>query len=83
MSDESDTKFMLMPHEHTGSERTCADDQCTRGIGGNKWPNESFVDLLDNGKILCDGCGKSLRYARKKAVQRGEPIESAIQTFYL
>lgn len=75
-----ETRQMLMPHEHNGSERECADDQCTRLIGGAKWPRNCFIDLLTNGQILCDNCGKCLRYARKMAVRRGEPIESALQT---
>jgi len=45
----------------------CADLKCTRAI----LPGVVvFVDV--GGRVFCEGCGKALRYHRKKAAQRGE-----------
>lgn len=79
--------YKLLPHEYTGPAKQCEDEICTRLIGQrlvNKQvviEKECFLDLLNDGAMLCDNCGKCLRYARKHAVRRGEPIESATQNF--
>lgn len=45
----------------------CADNRCTRAL----LPGVVlFVDV--DGRVFCEGCGKALRYHRKKAAQRGE-----------
>lgn len=36
-----------------------------------------YLDTVKNNRALCDQCGQCLRYARKKAHERGEPLESA------
>ena len=83
----STDNYKLIPHEYTGPAKICADELCTRKIGHyriNKQmviTKECFLDLLNDGSMLCDNCGKCLRYARKCAVRRGEPIESATQNF--
>lgn len=73
---ETETQFMLMPHVRGGSEGKCADEMCPRQV---KNGDSCYIDLLNDGAILCDNCGKCLRYARKCAVRRGEPIETATQ----
>ena len=74
--EETETRFMLMPHVRRGSEGDCADDVCTRKVMDG---DNCFIDLLNNGAVLCEICGKCLRYARKCADRRGEPIETATQ----
>lgn len=49
----------------------CCFDKCHRGINTL---DKYFLDILHN-KVYCHQCGICLRYARKKAAQRGEPIE--------
>jgi len=73
---ELETKFMLMPHSYSGESKQCGDEICDREI---KTGYSCFIDLLNNGVILCDVCGKCLRYARKKATERGERFEAASQ----
>lgn len=59
---------------------TCADPRCRRPIGHEQ---ECFVDTTsEEGEILCDSCGKCLRYARKKASERGETEKVTIQNLY-
>ena len=70
-------QLMILSSTHHGESKSCSDDICPKLI---KNENECFIDLLNNGQILCDTCGKCLRYARKCAVRRGESLESAQQT---
>ena len=71
---EGETRFGIKPFVHGSEiETDCSDNLCPRKI--NKSEN-CFLDLL-SGEMLCEQCGKCLRYARKKAHQRGEPIETA------
>lgn len=58
----------------------CRDDLCERkGEEKGIRPGETyFLDTLTK-RAYCDACGKCLRYARKKAVERGEEIRSATQ----
>lgn len=83
----SEDNYKLLPHEYTGPVKECSDEKCYRKIGQylvNKQvviTKECFLDLLNDGAMLCDNCGKCLRYARKHAVRRGEPIESATLDF--
>ena len=70
-------QFKLLEQTFSGSQKWCADRKCPRLIKSGEM---CFIDLLtDNADVLCEGCGKCLRYARKKAVSRGEPLESATQ----
>jgi hypothetical protein len=48
----------------------CADEKCPRAI----LPGDSCL-FDEDGRIFCEGCGKALRYHRKKAAQRGELYE--------
>ena len=48
----------------------CYDVKCVRV---NELGDTILVDL--DGRVFCEGCGKSLRYFRKKAAQRGEAYE--------
>lgn len=56
-----------------GTEFQCHDRLCFTKVENG---DEYFIDILKD-KMYCLQCGKCLRYARKKAAQRGEPIESA------
>jgi hypothetical protein len=58
-----------------GARIPCSDSLCPRKI---KRGEECFHDGVSR-KILCGGCGKALRYRRKKAARRGEPIEKVTQ----
>jgi hypothetical protein len=58
-----------------GPVKPCGDDLC--GIKLRRG-DECFMDPLLK-KIYCLQCGQCLRYARKKAAQRGEPIKEATQ----
>lgn len=75
---EGETRFALKPMAYSGEPAKCSDNLCPRVINSdkNKLSEECFIDLLTGG-TLCDQCGKCLRYARKKAHQRGESIETA------
>jgi hypothetical protein len=68
-----ETQFKMQPSLCPMEEISCSDDLCPRKI---TLGNPCYFDLL-KGKFLCIHCGQCLRYARKKAVGRGEPIESA------
>jgi adenine-specific DNA methylase len=57
-----------------GSSCICADSLCRSVIESG---HESVLDSL-TGRWLCVQCGTCLRYARKKALERGEvtiPLE--------
>lgn len=75
---EGETRFGLKPTTWSGEPVGCSDSICPRIINGNKniLSEDCFLDLL-SGEMLCDQCGKCLRYARKMAHRRGEPIETA------
>jgi len=52
---------------------TCWMKKCSRSIGVLE---KYFLDTLWD-RIYCYQCGLCLRYARKKAMERGEQIETA------
>lgn len=52
---------------------SCANEKCERMI---MYLNRYCMDLLME-RRYCHQCGVCLRYARKKALERGETIESA------
>ncbi len=70
MNQNPSVQYSLMPATHGGDvPLECSDDKCNRKIiNGGAY----FMDVLENGAILCDDCGKCLRYTRKKAHERGE-----------
>lgn len=51
----------------------CANEQCRRPV---RFLEKYFIDVLWD-RVYCHQCGLCLRYARKKAMERGEAIESA------
>ena len=51
----------------------CFFDQCRRPI---RLFDKYFIDVLWD-RVYCHQCGLCLRYARKKALERGETVESA------
>jgi len=56
-------------------ESPCQDVICTRVV---KSGQEYFMDILSGDPVTyCYDCGLCLRYARKKASQRGESIINA------
>lgn len=57
--------------------RQFADGPCASCGRELKQHASVFLDLL-GGRTHCDGCGKALRYHRKKAWQRGEEIPRTI-----
>lgn len=48
----------------------CQGSKCHREI---RPATEHFIDTKTN-RVLCEACGKSLRYARKKAAEQGRPL---------
>lgn len=74
-----ETKFGLKPLTSGGSEMDCeySINSVRKCYAVIKNGDDYFIDLFFNARTLCDDCGKCLRYARKKANQRGEPVESA------
>lgn len=70
--------FGLFPNKYFGEDDQCADKGCTRILTQG---DDCFIDTIRDGKMLCDLCGKCLRYSRKKAAERGEPIEDVEQDF--
>ena len=75
-----ETLFGLKPMENGGGEQKCSDKLCLDSKGFPtviKSGDDYYLDLIKNGESLCSQCGKCLRYARKKADQRGESIELA------
>tara|TARA_R100001244_G_scaffold25113_4_gene25572 strand:+ start:33136 stop:33372 length:237 start_codon:yes stop_codon:yes gene_type:complete len=71
---EEGTFFGMKPLINGGGEKECSDKLCPTFIQSSE---QYYIDLLKDGTSLCLQCGKCLRYARKKADQRGEPIELA------
>lgn len=51
----------------------CFFEMCRRPI---RLLDKYFIDTLWD-RVYCHQCGLCLRYARKKAMERGEPMESA------
>lgn len=78
-------EFGFLRYQYSGPSIPCSDPLCTRTI---PMPHEveameakeiAFVTCYmdvngssNSGSIYCDSCGKCRRYARKKAVQRGD-----------
>jgi Pyruvate/2-oxoacid:ferredoxin oxidoreductase delta subunit len=53
--------------------KDCSTPNCPRKIP--QFERYFFDAIFD--KTYCNQCGLCLRYARKKAIQRGEPADSA------
>ena len=60
---------------HGGKDTICGDDLCTKPI---KAFDHIFLDTFRK-RNLCSQCGTCLRYARKKAAERGEPVEKVME----
>jgi len=56
--------------QYVGSTTKCADKLCMTNISEG---DKIFLDTI-NENTYCHQCGQCLRYARKKAAERGEPI---------
>lgn len=69
----SETLFGMKQLVSGGIDFQCNDRLCFTQVTAGQ---EYFLDILKD-KMYCSQCGKCLRYARKKAAQRGEPIETA------
>ena len=60
-------QFGLLFTKLTDEEpRGCDKGNCDRTIR----PDEPIAIDVESNEVLCDGCGKSLRYARKKQKER-------------
>lgn len=68
-----DNTFMLQTTVGEEDKLICAAAHCRRSLG---YLERYFVDTLKK-QPYCDQCGKCLRYSRKKALERGEPVERA------
>lgn len=65
--------FKIHEVRHAGKKRKCADRLCKTKV---KTGDDSFLDVAGNTpKVFCRQCGLCLRYARKKAAERGERAE--------
>ncbi|OGT58998.1 MAG: hypothetical protein A3E01_18535 [Gammaproteobacteria bacterium RIFCSPHIGHO2_12_FULL_63_22] len=51
---------------------SCANAKCRKRIPAS---DLCFLDVLWE-RVYCHACGLCLRYSRKRAMQRGEPIEN-------
>ena len=68
-----EVRFKIKPAICPTPDTSCSDKLCPRKITLGE---SCYWDMLA-ADFLCVHCGRCLRYARKKAVQRGAPIESA------
>lgn len=74
-------QFGFLEMRYTSPVVECADPRCARVIPMKHEEDQiqagqlpfvwCFLDV-NKGSIYCDSCGKCRRYARKKAVQRGD-----------
>ncbi len=50
----------------------CSDEKCVRFISEGDF---CFIDTLEEGGVLCEACGKCVRYARKKEFERQQLVK--------
>jgi uncharacterized protein (DUF983 family) len=69
---QNSTKMSEVSHGDEGPI-ICRNPKCGRGI---RLFERYFLDTLWD-RVYCHQCGLCLRYARKRAMGRGEPLEKA------